>query len=380
MRPKWRGHYIVLVFSSESEQDDDKCTEQMHEVADFLKDVKANFKKLTAKEVLSLEPSVEAGNQSCYIMPIVKGEAFSYILSELKSRVISPSAFLMALKHNIRLHSVSSRVLASVAMNNVVVSCTGVDPETRSKVRELVELMAGKYSGDLNYNTTHLVCDSVGSKKYIVATQMKINILLPSWVTETYKKRSQLFMATNQNYMKQFKVPIFAGCVICVSGINLADRKQIQQTVLANGGVYSPELTAKRVTHLVATEHAKYQQKMIYAKKWNIPVVTLNWFYDSLSKGYCRDPNLYSLSQPDEEPRASGINILPNENFICSANSMCNENLNSSKNGFCNISQLLSFCKAHIFGLNSTKEREIEVQLQKCGATVYKVITILGFS
>ena len=374
MRPKWRGHNIVLVHGSEIQGScDAKCSEQMQEVAQLLKDVKAKFKELSTAEVLQLEPSLEAGEQSCYIMPSLAGKAFSYILGKLKARVISPSAFLMALKSNIRLNSVTSRILASVAMSEVVACCTGVDPDTRSKVREMVELMAGKYSGDLNKGTTHLICESVGSKKYIVATQMKIPILLPTWVTTTYKKRSELFLATSESYLNQFRVPIFAGCVICVSGINLADRKQIQQTVQENGGLYSPELKVKHVTHLVATEHAKCQQKMVFAIKWAIPVVTLNWFYHSLSKGYCRDPNLYLLSKDSAESQLSTAAALSHGNFSNSENHAYKENLVLSKTKFSNISQLLSFCKAHLLGLSSPREREIEEQLQQCGATVYKV-------
>lgn len=43
---------------------------------------------------------------------------------------------------------------------------------------------------DLNVSVTHLIAGEVGSKKYLVAANLKKPILLPSWVT-TLWDRSQ---------------------------------------------------------------------------------------------------------------------------------------------------------------------------------------------
>ena len=84
-------------------------------------------------------------------------------------------------------------------MINVNASCTDLKYDERTKINKLIEWMGGSYRGDLGAHTTHLICNTVGSKKYIVATQLKIPILKPDWVYTAYEMRKR------QIFEKRFK-------------------------------------------------------------------------------------------------------------------------------------------------------------------------------
>lgn len=72
-------------------------------------------------------------------------------------------------------------------------------------------------------------------------------------------------------------------------------RGQLQEAISANGGEYRGDLT-KEVTHLIAytAEGKKYQ----YATQWEVKVVGLRWFEDSLHRRMILEEHLYHPTIP----------------------------------------------------------------------------------
>jgi DNA replication regulator DPB11 len=98
--------------------------------------------------------------------------------------------------------------------------------------------------------------------------------------------------------LKQYRLPIFAGVILCPSGISdPAIRASIQKVVLAEGGQYKKNLERPvTVTHLLCSgdQHAggaEKPEKMRYAEKFNergearIKMVWEEWFWDSYKHG-----------------------------------------------------------------------------------------------
>lgn len=75
-----------------------------------------------------------------------------------------------------------------------------------------------------------------------------------------------------------------------------------------NGAEFRKDLT-KSVTHLVArsTEGEKYR----FATQWNIKVVTVKWFHDSLERGMVLDEEKYHPQLPLEEQGVGAWIRLP---------------------------------------------------------------------
>lgn len=76
------------------------------------------------------------------------------------------------------------------------------------------------------------------------------------------------------------------------------ERNLITSTIEANGAQYHGDLT-KSVTHLIAAKVVG--PKYLAAKDWNIKVVSVEWFHDSLKRGMVLDESLYNPTWPIAE-------------------------------------------------------------------------------
>jgi hypothetical protein len=79
----------------------------------------------------------------------------------------------------------------------------------------------------------------------------------------------------------KLRLPCFFGSTICLTGLGVEERRNIQALTELNGGTYSADLN-EACTHLIAAQASG--EKYAYAKKWGIPVVTVAWFTDCIEK------------------------------------------------------------------------------------------------
>lgn len=78
----------------------------------------------------------------------------------------------------------------------------------------------------------------------------------------------------------------------------VAFRAKLQQSITDNGGEYRGDLT-KEATHLIAYQAAgkKYQ----FATQWEVKIVSIRWFQDSLLRGMVLDEALYHPCVPYDQ-------------------------------------------------------------------------------
>lgn len=85
----------------------------------------------------------------------------------------------------------------------------------------------------------------------------------------------------------------------------VAFRNYIQATVDANGAEFKKDLT-KNVSHLIA--RTAEGQKYKFATHWNIKVVSVKWFTDSIERGMALEEALYHPLLPEEQQGAGAWN------------------------------------------------------------------------
>jgi hypothetical protein len=171
-----------------------------------------------------------------------------------------------------------------------MLSKPNVFPDQMKKPLQGVET-GGEHNADLTSYVTHRPVE-VGLKEV--------------HLTEKYRH-----VAANREDVpleKEYKLPIFAGLSVCLTGFNdcksrvivslslglqniVAFRAHLRESIIAHGGDYRGELTKNVTTHLIANapEGEKYQ----HAEQWDIRVVSLCWFKDCLDRGMVLDENLY---------------------------------------------------------------------------------------
>ncbi|XP_073756069.1 DNA topoisomerase 2-binding protein 1 isoform X3 [Callorhinus ursinus] len=264
---------------------------------------------------------------------------------KLGCRIVGPQVVIFCLHHQ-RCVPRAEHPVYNMVMSDVTVSCTSLEKDKREEVHKYVQMMGGRVYRDLNISVTHLIAGEVGSKKYLVAANLKKPILLPSWIKTLWEKSQEKKIAryTDVN-MEDFKCPIFLGCIICVTGLCSLDRKAVQQLTVKHGGQYMGQLKMNECTHLIVQEPKG--QKYECAKRWNVHCVTTQWFFDSVDKGFCQDESIYKTEPrpetktvPDTSTPTGRINTvdsrtlsdvshISNISASCINESMCNSVLNS---------------------------------------------------
>ncbi|XP_005368507.1 DNA topoisomerase 2-binding protein 1 isoform X1 [Microtus ochrogaster] len=247
---------------------------------------------ITEEEALKIKEN----DRSLYICDCFSGAVFDH-LKQLGCRIVGPQVVTFCMRHQQCVPRAEHPVY-NMLLSSVTISCTSLDKDKREEVHKYVQMMGGRVYRDLNVSVTHLIAGEVGSKKYLVAANLKKPILLPSWIKTLWEKsqENKITKYTDIN-MEDFKCPIFLGCIICVTGLNGIHRKTVQQLTSKHGGQYMGQLKMNECTHLIVQEPKG--QKYECAKRWNVHCVTLQWFHDSIEKGFCQDESIYKA-----EPRA----------------------------------------------------------------------------
>ncbi|KAI4547886.1 hypothetical protein MG293_000216 [Ovis ammon polii] len=345
-----------------------------------------SIKEFQSEEYLQIITEEEAlkikeNDRSLYICDPFSGDAFDH-LQKLGCRIVGPQVVIFCMHHQ-RCVPRAEHPVYNMVMSDVTVSCTSLEKDRREEVHKYVQMMGGRVYRDLNISVTHLIAGEVGSKKYLVAANLKKPILLPSWIKTLWEKSQEKKIAryTDIN-MEDFKCPIFLGCIICVTGLCTSDRKSVQQLTVKHGGQYMGQLKMNECTHLIVQEPKG--QKYECAKRWNVHCVTMQWFFDSVEKGFCQDESIYKTeprseakSMPDTSTPTGQINTIDsrtlsdvshisNINASCINESICNsvnskleptvENLeNLDVSAFQAPEDLLDGCRIYLCGFNGRK-------------------------
>ncbi|XP_069716147.1 DNA topoisomerase 2-binding protein 1 [Phaenicophaeus curvirostris] len=245
---------------------------------------------------------IKENDKSLYICDPFKGAVFNH-LKKLGCRIVGPQVVLYCMQSQ-RCVPRAEYPVYNMTMADVTVSCTSLEKDVREEVHKYVQMMGGRVYRDLNVSVTHLIAGEVGSKKYLVAASLKKPILLPSWVKALWDKSQQSIIRYTDVHVEDYACPVFLGCTICVTGLSSADRKEVQRLTAEHGGQYTGQLKMNECTHLIVQEPKG--QKYECAKKWNVHCVPVQWFSDSIEKGFCQDETMYKIEA------GSKLSSLPN--------------------------------------------------------------------
>uniref|UniRef100_A0A8C4Q3B7 DNA topoisomerase II binding protein 1 n=1 Tax=Eptatretus burgeri TaxID=7764 RepID=A0A8C4Q3B7_EPTBU len=269
-------------------------------------------------EVVVLQ--MKSDDKSLYVCDNFSGLAFAH-LRKLGCRIVGPRVVLFCLDKQ-QCVPKAEHPVHNMSFAGIVVSCTNLGKEAREEMHRLVQLMGGRVLGDFTKAVTHLVAATVGSKKYYVATNLKIPVMLPSWVTACWEASQSRVVCSIDDSLAQYACPPLNGCVVCVTGLSSEERSQVRNIAMDNGGIYSGELKMNECTHLIA--HAAKGTKYEFANKWNIACVTIRWLHDSVERGACQDETLYRI-EAEQPGLSSGPNTsTPQGNDIISASVLSN--------------------------------------------------------
>jgi hypothetical protein len=152
--------------------------------------------------------------------------------------------------------------------------------------------MGGTLSANVNSDVDCLVAAATNSMKYHMAARYGTPVVTLEWLRACW--RTQSLVDPTPHRLKPF-----VGQVVCVTGILGGLRTFIHEQVAALGGEYSPDLT-RSCTRLIA--EVPSGDKYRYALAWNIPVVTTDWFFDSVNQFASLPTSSYLLMPSSGRP------------------------------------------------------------------------------
>uniref|UniRef100_A0AAF5RWP8 BRCT domain-containing protein n=2 Tax=Wuchereria bancrofti TaxID=6293 RepID=A0AAF5RWP8_WUCBA len=258
----------------------------------MLKKKSLNPKWITSRDCLERK----FGCDDFYVLPVFRGKVFSRLIS-LKCRVYGTLALITCLKKKERLPKRHSPVW-STTLQDSIVCFSGIEMKIRKHQISLVKMMGGTISKAFTKKVTHLVADSqdTKSKKFVTAVDYAVPVLSVSWIFTAWKsaKAFNERKYTDEQFIGEHKLQIFAKCVISCSGLAPQDRSTLSHLIGKNGGVYTGNMRRNHCTHLVTDLNSGEKYKIARKWGWNqIKVVRLRWITKSLEKGYRLPERLY---------------------------------------------------------------------------------------
>ncbi|KAL6237256.1 hypothetical protein BDW75DRAFT_89551 [Aspergillus navahoensis] len=185
-----------------------------------------------------------------------------------------------------------------------VLCFTSIVPEQRTELASIASQMGAGHNYDLTSDVTHLIVGETSTEKYkfVARERSDVVVLRPEWIEAVRQSWMQGGDTDIHALEEQYRLPTFSGTVICITGFeDMNLRNYIRNNAQLHGADFRKDLT-KQVTHLIARTAGGEKYK--YATQWNVKVVTLKWFTDSIERGMILEETLYHPLLPEEQQGA----------------------------------------------------------------------------
>ncbi|CAD5230956.1 unnamed protein product [Bursaphelenchus xylophilus] len=245
--------------------------EQMHVALEYLED----------QEILDID---EVDNQqSAFIINTFDGQIFDH-LQEKNARIWSHHLLSQCLSQSKPLPK-TPLVLHSLAFEGTAISLSGMNKEKKTELKKKAEMMGGTVLPNFYSTTDLLVAETLDTtaQKYLAAVKWKIPIVRPEFIDKVWSQCANPTSLKDPKFLKEYRVPVFKGCIICTSGLNPQERTIVGQLVENHGGKYVAEMAKDVCTHLVVVSPAGEKYK--FASLWGIKVVTPTWLRRCVETG-----------------------------------------------------------------------------------------------
>ncbi|TKR95868.1 hypothetical protein L596_009980 [Steinernema carpocapsae] len=220
----------------------------------------------------------------------------------------------------------------SATLSDAVITVTGYKTKEREDLKTKIQWMNGRFTGDFLGNVTHLIADQCNPEatKYKEAMKIGIPVVSAVWIDEAWRqvtKERCTVMMTLKEVIDKFKLPIFAGMVVTVSGLGVDSRSELSRLIVFHGGEFTCDMKRGKCTHLVTDKNVG--EKVKRAKEWGtVKIVATKWIRRCVEKGIRIPEKLYSpmtktrstmggsqTTSPDAD-----VSFVPNHSFCLTPN------------------------------------------------------------
>eukprot|EP00871_Galdieria_phlegrea_P004217 jgi/Galph1/4797/GphlegSOOS_G3443.1 len=164
-----------------------------------------------------------------------------------------------------------------------ILASSGIPPEQVEQLKSVAHSLGAELISGFHSKVSVLLCRKVSSPKTKAAQRLAIPLVFPDW----------LFACASSRKLEPFDYFLLKplqGLSICVTGLSLELRKQVEEVAISLGADYAGDLS-RECSHLVAAEPKglKYE----FALKNSISVVNVQWIWDCKKHQKLVDEALY---------------------------------------------------------------------------------------
>uniref|UniRef100_A0A0E0BG95 BRCT domain-containing protein n=1 Tax=Oryza glumipatula TaxID=40148 RepID=A0A0E0BG95_9ORYZ len=181
-----------------------------------------------------------------------------------------------------------------LAMDGVKILCSGFEKEEKAKIEQLVTAMGGTLQNKAYTDANFVIAKDVLAAKYKWAVNtLKKPIVSRNWLEQCWIEHR---VVPHEPY----RIPPFSGLNICITKLNVDERRELAKIIVQNGGQYSANLTRRnfKKTFLNMPFYEPGGDKYVVAQKWgNIHIVVPKWIDQSVARKVCLDESAYLVCQ-----------------------------------------------------------------------------------
>ncbi|KAH8336169.1 hypothetical protein KR074_007636, partial [Drosophila pseudoananassae] len=244
-------------------------------------------------------PLIAVGNltkKDVFILAHFEGDFFEQ-LKKTKALILGPPCLLACLRQEQPI-PLGSSAIYTTAMRDLQISATGITPDKKEELSNLIQWMGGVYFQTFGHRTTHLISNTIKSYKYEQATLNGVPVMHVDWVQYVWdlsrRQQREGIRATDPEFDK-YRLPVFFGVNITCSGLDVARKDQVMKLVQENGGIYHRAFRSQ-VVDIVITEQSKTDtEKYKAAIRYKKDVLLPEWIFDSSNRGYALPTKEYEV-------------------------------------------------------------------------------------
>ncbi|XP_055612855.1 LOW QUALITY PROTEIN: DNA topoisomerase 2-binding protein 1-A [Uranotaenia lowii] len=242
------------------------------------------------------------------------GEAFEHIRAA-NAVLIGPRCLISCFLDNEAI-PLGKYPVMTTAMRNLMVCSSGLKPEEKTKISQMVFYMGGCYLDILTAACTHLVASTVKSVKYEKAGEIKLKIMHPDWVKDVWEQSQKKIINASDAVFNRHLLPIFYSLTITSTGLSTAKRNQIKQLIEDNGGKYLGAFKSEITDILILEKSSVGTPKFQGAVRCKKECLTPSWVIDSVEKGYALPVTNYEVrSLKSSTPTKDDLGMTSSRDF-----------------------------------------------------------------
>jgi len=232
-----------------------------------------------------------------FVVAQFSGDVFEQLQQE-KRHILGVPAVRDLAAHNLPV-LIKSKPVYCLALYGTFILLSGYRHKSElARLLKPIQHMGGSVGKEVGKKVTHVIAKTSMGEKYNYATTFSIPVLTEDWLQTAWDSRENIgYRASTKENHEKYKLPPFAGNVICFYGFENAEVEHMTEILVSNGGRVAEDgekgCESSKTTHLVIDENNIELLPPELDISSSCCVVKSEWFWNSIQIQAAADVSTY---------------------------------------------------------------------------------------